>query len=69
MTDGKDYTMESLIEYIITFGYIALFTTVFAESGLFFGFFLPGDSLLFTENTTKWRFQKYRTARQYITLE
>jgi hypothetical protein len=28
-----------------------------------------GDSLLFTENTTRWRFQKYRTARQYITLE
>ncbi|MFA5246513.1 MAG: VTT domain-containing protein [Candidatus Micrarchaeia archaeon] len=31
-----------------TFGYIALFGFVFAESGLFFGFFLPGDSLLFT---------------------
>lgn len=29
-------------------GYIGLFTIVFAESGLFFGFFLPGDSLLFT---------------------
>lgn len=40
--------MHSLIEQIITFGYIALFATVFAESGLFFGFFLPGDSLLFT---------------------
>lgn len=31
-----------------TLGYIALFLIVFAESGLFFGFFLPGDSLLFT---------------------
>ncbi|CAN5815920.1 MAG: DedA family protein [Acidimicrobiia bacterium] len=33
---------------IITFGTIGLFLIVFAESGLFFGFFLPGDSLLFT---------------------
>lgn len=33
---------------IYTFGYIGLFAIVFAESGLFFGFFLPGDSLLFT---------------------
>lgn len=33
---------------IITVGYIGLFAIVFAESGLFFGFFLPGDSLLFT---------------------
>lgn len=29
-------------------GYFGLFCIVFAESGLFFGFFLPGDSLLFT---------------------
>lgn len=29
-------------------GYIIMFAIVFAESGLFFGFFLPGDSLLFT---------------------
>lgn len=29
-------------------GYIGLFGIIFAESGLFFGFFLPGDSLLFT---------------------
>ncbi|MGI8703759.1 MAG: VTT domain-containing protein [Candidatus Limnocylindrales bacterium] len=30
------------------FSYLVLFAIVFAESGLFFGFFLPGDSLLFT---------------------
>ncbi len=37
------------IESLLTnFGYFALFAIVFAESGLFFGFFLPGDSLLFT---------------------
>lgn len=29
-------------------GYAVLFTVVFAESGLLVGFFLPGDSLLFT---------------------
>lgn len=36
-------------EFLIkTFGVLGLFVIVFAESGLFFGFFLPGDSLLFT---------------------
>lgn len=29
-------------------GYAGVFFIIFAESGLFFGFFLPGDSLLFT---------------------
>jgi membrane-associated protein len=33
---------------IETFGYAGLFAIVFAESGLFFGFFLPGDSLMLT---------------------
>jgi membrane-associated protein len=33
---------------ISLFGLIGVFAIVFAESGLFFGFFLPGDSLLFT---------------------
>ncbi len=33
---------------IKTLGMIGIFAIVFAESGLFFGFFLPGDSLLFT---------------------
>lgn len=37
-----------LVELIKTVGYIGVFGIVFAESGLFFGFFLPGDSLLFT---------------------
>lgn len=37
-----------LIELIKTVGYLGMFFIVFAESGLFFGFFLPGDSLLFT---------------------
>jgi membrane-associated protein len=33
---------------IKTFGLIGIFAIVFAESGLLVGFFLPGDSLLFT---------------------
>src|SRR5580698_2383886 len=33
---------------LLATGYTGLFCIVFAESGLFFGFFLPGDSLLFT---------------------
>lgn len=35
-------------QLIQTFGYFGLFGVVFAETGLFFGFFFPGDSLLFT---------------------
>lgn len=30
------------------FGYIGIFITLFLESGIIFGFFLPGDTLLFT---------------------
>lgn len=37
-----------LIALIQTIGYLGIFAIVFAESGLFFGFFFPGDSLLFT---------------------
>lgn len=38
----------NLEQLILTFGLVGLFAIVFAESGLFFGFFLPGDSLLLT---------------------
>jgi membrane-associated protein len=37
-----------LIGIIRTFGYVGIIAIIFAESGLFFGFFLPGDSLLLT---------------------
>lgn len=37
-----------LVNLIETVGYVGLFGIVFAESGLLIGFFLPGDSLLFT---------------------
>jgi membrane-associated protein len=35
-------------QLISTFGLLGILTVVFAESGLLIGFFLPGDSLLFT---------------------
>jgi membrane-associated protein len=37
-----------LVRLIQTIGYIGLVAVIFAESGLFFGFFFPGDSLLLT---------------------
>lgn len=40
--------MFDLIALIKAAGYLGLFGIIFSESGLFFGFFLPGDSLLFT---------------------
>lgn len=40
--------MEHLQSIIIGLGYAGVGGAVFAESGLFFGAFLPGDSLLFT---------------------
>jgi len=39
------FDLPSLIQ---TVGYIGIFLIVFAESGFLIGFFLPGDSLLFT---------------------
>ncbi len=44
--------MEQLIQ---TVGYIGIFAIIFAESGLFFGFFLPGDSLLLTAGLLAWK--------------
>lgn len=40
--------MPDLKQIIETVGYLGVFGIVFIESGLLFGFFLPGDSLLFT---------------------
>ena len=40
-----DFDLKELIQAV---GYVGIFFIVFAESGLFFGFFFPGDSLLFT---------------------
>lgn len=35
-------------DFLISIGYLGIFAIIFAESGLLIGFFLPGDSLLFT---------------------
>lgn len=43
-----DLLHADLPELIRTLGYLGIFAMVFAESGLLIGFFLPGDSLLFT---------------------
>lgn len=40
--------MEAFIHLITGFGILAILFVIFAESGLLIGFFLPGDSLLFT---------------------
>ena len=45
--------MEALMGFdlagmIQAIGYVGLFAIIFAESGVLLGFFLPGDSLLFT---------------------
>lgn len=40
--------MFSLVEFLPVIGYAGVFAIIFAESGLLIGFFLPGDSLLFT---------------------
>lgn len=37
-----------IIALIQAAGYVGLFAIIFAESGVFLGFFLPGDSLIFT---------------------
>ena len=37
-----------LVDLIIGLGIFAILFVIFAESGLLIGFFLPGDSLLFT---------------------
>jgi membrane-associated protein len=37
-----------LEQMLLTIGLVGLAAIIFAESGLFFGFFLPGDSLLIT---------------------
>lgn len=39
--------MQWLINLITGLGVIAILATIYAESGLLIGFFLPGDSLLF----------------------
>ncbi|MFZ2544520.1 MAG: VTT domain-containing protein [Candidatus Saccharimonadales bacterium] len=37
-----------IVDFIVQYSWIGVALIVFAESGLLFGFFLPGDTLLFT---------------------
>lgn len=39
-------SFTNTLALLLAIGYVGLFVIVFAETGLFFGFFLPGDSLL-----------------------
>jgi membrane-associated protein len=45
---SMDLFTANITELVKTVGYVGIFAMIFAESGLFFGFFFPGDSLLFT---------------------
>jgi membrane-associated protein len=40
--------MFNLVSFIQAAGYIGIFCITFAESGILLGFFLPGDTMLFT---------------------
>lgn len=44
----SQFTMFDIVALVTTAGYFGITAIVFAESGLFFGFLFPGDSLLFT---------------------
>lgn len=45
---GLDKFIVDTVQLYAVLGYFVYFAIIFAESGLFFGFFLPGDSLIFT---------------------
>lgn len=44
-------SVEALLHFITSYGWLAVLLVIFAESGLMVGFFLPGDSLLFISGT------------------
>jgi len=48
MTDALSTTWLSAGHLITTFGLLGIMVVVFAECGLLLGFFLPGDTLLFS---------------------
>jgi len=48
LTQFSAFFLSDLVDLITTLGVPAILLVIFAESGLLIGFFLPGDSLLFT---------------------
>jgi len=48
MTSVLAFNPLSATDYLSSFGTIGVLVVLFAETGLLIGFFLPGDSLLFT---------------------
>jgi membrane-associated protein len=42
------FAYDTIMGLVQAVGYPGLFAIVFLESGVFFGFFLPGSSMLFT---------------------
>jgi membrane-associated protein len=57
----------NLEQIVQTFGYAGIIGIIFAESGLFFGFFLPGDSLLLTAGLLAWRIDP-ATGQPFLSL-
>lgn len=48
ISKGMDFFSIDIVSFLRGAGYLGIFAIIFAESGLLLGFFLPGDSLLFT---------------------
>ena len=53
MTTAMGTGMINPDTVVSTFGLLGILATVFVESGLLLGFFLPGDSLLFTRRRAR----------------
>lgn len=62
---GVGIDPQKLLE---TVGLIGLFAVVFAESGIMIGFFLPGDSLLFTAGLLTYGIEDFQLANGNIAL-
>jgi membrane-associated protein len=41
------FSQDNILEWVEALGYFGILSIIFLETGIFFGFMLPGDSLLF----------------------